>query len=134
MKQCTVEGCARPTLAKGLCESHYGKQHYANRGECEAPGCSSKSMTQGFCTKHKAGAPQGQRFCLHCGISITHKRTSAKFCSRVHSVSWRYWNVPGVRERAQANCHARENRRKSAGLRRGSLSKEEIKGHWPGIE
>jgi len=128
------EECSAPVSAKGLCVSHYAKMRYANRASCRyepsdgAPGCENKSMSRGYCVKHKHG-PQPKRYCLHCGADISHRRSNAKFCSKVHSVSWRYWNVAGVREQAKANY----DRRKSAGLRR-SLSQEEILGHWPGIE
>jgi len=52
--ECTVEGCGRPTVARGRCRTHYGqwRTHDPSRPRCQAPGCSNFVNAKGLCHTH----------------------------------------------------------------------------------
>lgn len=63
-RTCTLEDCARPLYAKGLCRIHYGRklrhgdplrtkhQWGINKVPCAAEGCTTKAHAKGLCQKH----------------------------------------------------------------------------------
>jgi len=73
-RRCTVEGCARPAVAKGHCDAHrkqirrHGRVVQTWRGHvgCRAPGCDRPHYGQGYCRLHLRrvqtyGAPTPKR-------------------------------------------------------------------------
>ncbi len=56
MNSCTVEGCSRPVLARGICAPHYSTWHRQQR----------KYTIE----------------CAHCGQTARVQRSKAKYCSR----------------------------------------------------
>lgn len=65
MKSCSVEGCTRPFLAKGLCNLHYRRQYTRGnlggldvervRGRrCSVAGCDKKHVARGLCSMHRS--------------------------------------------------------------------------------
>jgi hypothetical protein len=58
---CSVEGCARKHMARGLCKSHYNgqweraaRQRRAAFGPwCSVAGCTAPSMVRGMCRSHE---------------------------------------------------------------------------------
>ncbi len=52
MKTCSVDGCGRGHLAKGLCQRHYGRQWTASLPRCSVIGCDRRGYKTGFCQVH----------------------------------------------------------------------------------
>lgn len=104
-KTCTIEGCERPFLAKGLCASHYNSQRMAAKRAAEhatertCAHCgetySGKDRRAKYCsTRCKQDASNatdrevtlerrqaGRQTCAQCGAALTEKRYGARFCS-----------------------------------------------------
>lgn len=63
---CTVEGCSKPHVAKGLCGKHYQAQPHrkvavkstGSGRPCSVSGCPRKYHCKGFCQKHYAEQPE----------------------------------------------------------------------------
>jgi hypothetical protein len=63
-RRCAVDGCDRPTVARGICAKHYDRWRRANKGRfesrnrpqyphgCAAAGCERTADSLGFCPKH----------------------------------------------------------------------------------
>jgi hypothetical protein len=60
---CSVEGCEKPYLSKGLCNAHYIRQRKHgspsggayptnNSGPCSVESCETKAWSLGYCRKH----------------------------------------------------------------------------------
>jgi HNH endonuclease len=56
---CSTANCHRPTLARGLCGTHYAAARRAGLplifrkgGPCEVPACGRRAAAQGFCATH----------------------------------------------------------------------------------
>ncbi len=49
---CTVEGCDRKHLAKGLCSLHYGREWLSKNPLCPIEGCTNRISKNGLCPKH----------------------------------------------------------------------------------
>lgn len=64
MSNCSVDGCSKPNLAKGLCSLHYTRirrtgslelssKEFVNKGKsCRCPGCDLPAKMIGLCGKH----------------------------------------------------------------------------------
>ena len=64
MKTCSVDGCDREFIARGLCTAHYARLRihgttemsaysvYVAQKVCKVDGCSAKKTANGFCQKH----------------------------------------------------------------------------------
>lgn len=52
MKTCSVEGCDRVHVAKGLCRRHYGRQWTAKQPRCSITGCGRHGYKAGLCQVH----------------------------------------------------------------------------------
>jgi hypothetical protein len=66
MKSCSIEGCATPALARGLCNCHYQRWRARGRGgmdnlgpsvkppprRCDVPGCERPFRKNGHCNLH----------------------------------------------------------------------------------
>ena len=57
-RKCSIESCASPHFAKGLCSTHYQYQWRTGYLEkpivtCSVDGCTSKAKRKGFCENHK---------------------------------------------------------------------------------
>lgn len=62
--QCSIDGCDRPNLARGLCPAHYDRwrrgsdltppiaNHSPNRLPCSVPGCTALTHGRGWCLDH----------------------------------------------------------------------------------
>lgn len=50
MAICSVEGCGRKAIARGLCGRHY--QQVRETGRCSVDGCSRPSKVRSLCTTH----------------------------------------------------------------------------------
>ena len=66
MKQCTVEGCFKPHVARGYCKNHYrvwrktaGELNKQRRKLCAAHGCERWSHAKGYCEGHYARVLRG---------------------------------------------------------------------------
>lgn len=61
-RTCSVEGCHRKHIARGLCHTHYGRwrrqrdisdPEFVNKGKiCSIEGCESDAKEHGMCFKH----------------------------------------------------------------------------------
>lgn len=53
-RTCSIDGCGRPYMARGLCNAHYGKAHRAGlTGKtCSTDGCSGWVKALGLCNAH----------------------------------------------------------------------------------
>jgi hypothetical protein len=61
MRQCELEGCDRPSRARGLCEMHYQKEKRAGLGELQR---AKPKLAEGV----EALAQKGEnRCCVWCG-------------------------------------------------------------------
>ena len=50
---CSVEGCGKDGVKKGMCEKHYGQALRATKTEpCSVAGCSTRNYRKGLCTAH----------------------------------------------------------------------------------
>jgi hypothetical protein len=91
---CSVDGCSRGVLAKGLCSVHYARSRYKPRQKreerkCEVSGCNEKHEAYGFCAKHLAIVKKAERAsrleeikCQCCGKWFKPKRASqTHYCS-----------------------------------------------------
>lgn len=60
---CSVEGCGRECLARGLCASHYRKARNAARGAepCTVEGCGRPAYVTSLCRGHYARKGRQQR-------------------------------------------------------------------------
>jgi hypothetical protein len=84
MAECSIENCTRPTLAKGLCASHYQSQRLQ---------------------RVRAEARSVERECAHCGVCFSGKRLTADYCSMSCKQKARYKRRPKVKvERAATFC------------------------------
>lgn len=60
MRECTIDGCAKPSKARGLCDMHrkrrerYGDPlaRYEARTDCMVEECESPHRAKGYCEKH----------------------------------------------------------------------------------
>lgn len=59
MSICSIPGCDKPEVAKGLCAKHYQQARRNNKIEvfdkpkvCTHPGCNEKVHAKGLCRKH----------------------------------------------------------------------------------
>lgn len=65
-RTCSVNGCDRPTKARGYCSKHYQQQAVAYRVSqrtCSIEGCNSPHRSRGYCNSHylrlrKRGTPE----------------------------------------------------------------------------
>lgn len=63
-EQCSLDGCGRPRMARGLCSPHYMRVRMGNdvmtpirkrnavRGPCTVEGCDQKCKAKGLCPRH----------------------------------------------------------------------------------
>lgn len=49
---CKIDGCDKPTHAKGFCNTHYTQHRVAVAALCKVEGCSGKSRSLGLCDHH----------------------------------------------------------------------------------
>lgn len=56
---CTVEGCAAPIKAKGLCRQHYVAARQAKAPGCVALGCDRPAYCKNLCRGHYARSLRG---------------------------------------------------------------------------
>jgi hypothetical protein len=98
-RTCSIEGCARPHQARGLCARCYGRANYhqliphAPRGVGSCVVCSRplhgeqqlvcSSRCQAWRARHKdmIGPSRIRRYCLRCGIGIDYRDIRSKHCS-----------------------------------------------------
>jgi 5-methylcytosine-specific restriction endonuclease McrA len=87
-KICTVDGCSRKRVARGMCNLHWNRDRKANASPCSIDGCDKAGSSRGWCDGHyqrwqKHGDPlggkpsprarrakdndDGTRSCLDCG-------------------------------------------------------------------
>jgi hypothetical protein len=55
MRKCSVEGCGKKCLAKGLCQYHYNRDLKAKTAlikHCLVEGCDREYLANGYCTRH----------------------------------------------------------------------------------
>lgn len=62
MNQCTIEGCTKPAVAKGMCHMHYRRaqrngsplvvQRDRTPRPCKVAGCARQARSQGMCRMH----------------------------------------------------------------------------------
>lgn len=107
---CSVDGCEKSKVSRGLCRSHYGKAQYAGTldshplqvdskpSECSVGECDGASVARGWCAKHysrwrKTGSLETTRFnkktCTVGSCDKPHK--SRGFCS----MHYRRWSLSG---------------------------------------
>lgn len=82
---CTIAGCGRCVIAKGLCGTHYNRQQrgiplekpirrYSSGTACKYPGCTWMQRTNGLCTGHYQRSLRHPgpvtSICQHCGESF----------------------------------------------------------------
>jgi hypothetical protein len=97
---CSIEGCERPQLAKGMCSTHlhrvqrYGDPNFIKRprrasGPCALEGCEAKPYAKGLCSKHyqravRHGDPEallyadGERHGHWSGDEVTYRGAHAR--------------------------------------------------------
>jgi len=55
MKPCTIEGCHKPFIAKGMCHMHYRREHRKSTSTghtCSVEGCGKSAQGLGYCQNH----------------------------------------------------------------------------------
>ncbi len=133
MRACSIEGCARPHLARGWCAAHYERwskygdplgggprRHPRAQVECQAEGCRSIVKTNGWCPKHY------QRVRLH-GSPDEHRRPACRIpgCStpatgtglcQGHRLRQVHWGDPTQRPTCSAAGCDRPARHSVVGL------------------
>ena len=78
MNGCTVDGCTRPTRAKGLCAPHYEHQRYHGHPvkkrarpqvrPCLVDGCDADERVGGMCAPHYRRALAERKATVTCTI------------------------------------------------------------------
>lgn len=51
-QECLTVGCARPSVARGLCKSHYQKERRRTATTCSTDGCTNPVDARGLCGTH----------------------------------------------------------------------------------
>lgn len=57
---CSVENCARPVRAHGLCITHYERERHAQAAPCIFDGCMRRSAVAGLCAMHYKRRKKGK--------------------------------------------------------------------------
>ncbi|MGN6487321.1 MAG: hypothetical protein ACTHLT_05820 [Devosia sp.] len=96
---CSVEGCDKPILAVGLCNTHYAtaRRHNGdplgkhNAGICSVEGCDQPAATKGMCNRHYRAARRVEhdtsRLCAMEGC--TRFANSRGWCSEHYKIAAR---------------------------------------------
>lgn len=88
MKVCSVDGCGKKHVARGLCGNHYGQQYQPNRHRKEAVTCDEcGTVVQKF-----PSSRYPRRFCsLTCRDVARRRDTRAKRLPVLHPDPWLIW-------------------------------------------
>ncbi len=106
---CSVEGCDRPTRARGFCATHYraARRHWLGLAEkaapkpCKVEGCDKTALTRGYCSAHyaallKHGDALARRYpkANHpCAVDGCANMTKRQYCNAHEQRLRRYGDV-----------------------------------------
>jgi hypothetical protein len=87
---CVIEGCGKPTKAKGWCEYHYNKLR--PKPPCKVDGCDKLAVTRGMCDMHYArwrnctplDAPQRHSRAGSCDVEGCNNPVLARRLCKLH--------------------------------------------------
>jgi hypothetical protein len=51
-KECSVQGCEKKAICKGMCSTHYQQNLAKEKGECSVQGCEKNAICKGMCSTH----------------------------------------------------------------------------------
>lgn len=102
-KQCGVEDCDKPFMARDMCSMHYYRWHYKNKGPCSFEGCRNNAVCFDLCYGHNRQRRAGEELRplksnrrSDCSVPGCDRLVSAQRLCGKHYYRWRANGDPEV--------------------------------------